>query len=75
MGLKDEEGKPLSNKFLQDICVSFILAMRDTSSVAFSWFFGLMNTNPGVEERILEEICGIVRERDVVTISSSDRRR
>ncbi|PIN22009.1 Cytochrome P450 CYP4/CYP19/CYP26 subfamily [Handroanthus impetiginosus] len=64
MGLKDDEGKPYSDKFLRDICVNFILAGRDTSSVALSWFFWLLNENPEVEERILEEICGIVSERD-----------
>ncbi|KAI3453267.1 hypothetical protein Pfo_009930 [Paulownia fortunei] len=64
MGLKDEEGKPFSDKFLRDICVNFILAGRDTSSVALSWFFWLLNGNPVVEERILEEICGIVSDRE-----------
>ncbi|PIM98194.1 Cytochrome P450 CYP4/CYP19/CYP26 subfamily [Handroanthus impetiginosus] len=64
MGLKDEEGKPYSERFLRDICVNFILAGRDTSSVALSWFFWLLNRNPEVEEMILEEICGIVRERE-----------
>lgn len=64
MGLKDEEGCPFSNKFLRDICVNFILAGRDTSSVALSWFFWLIDLNPAVEERIVEEICRIVGERE-----------
>ncbi|KAA8528920.1 hypothetical protein F0562_033592 [Nyssa sinensis] len=64
MGLKDERGQPFSDKFLRDICVNFILAGRDTSSVALSWFFWLLNRNPAVEERILAEICGIVGERE-----------
>ncbi|KAF8398712.1 hypothetical protein HHK36_014569 [Tetracentron sinense] len=63
MGLKDDEGKPFSNRFLRDICVNFILAGRDTSSVALSWFFWLIGKNPAVEERILAEICRIVGER------------
>ncbi|KAJ0713783.1 putative alkane 1-monooxygenase [Helianthus annuus] len=63
MGLKDENGHPFSNKFLRDICVNFILAGRDTSSVALSWFFWLLDRNPTVEEKILCEICGIVKER------------
>lgn len=63
MGLKDEEGKPFSDKFLRDICVNFILAGRDTSSVALSWFFWLLNENPEVEERIVGEICGILSQR------------
>lgn len=63
MGLKDEEGRPFSDKFLRDICVNFILAGRDTSSVALSWFFWLLHCNPMVEEKILSEICRIVDER------------
>ncbi|XP_076917929.1 cytochrome P450 86B1-like [Bidens hawaiensis] len=64
IGLKDEEGQPFSDKFLRDICVNFILAGRDTSSVALSWFFWLLDRNPTVEEKILCEICQIVKERD-----------
>ncbi|XP_022762469.1 cytochrome P450 86B1 [Durio zibethinus] len=63
MRLKDEQGKPFSDKFLRDICVNFILAGRDTSSVALSWFFWLLEKNPMVEEKILEEICRIINER------------
>ncbi|GKD09424.1 cytochrome P450 86B1-like protein [Tanacetum coccineum] len=64
MGHKDEQGKPFSDKFLRDICVNFILAGRDTSSVALSWFFWLLDRNPTVEEKILREICQIVKNRE-----------
>ncbi|KAF7808266.1 Cytochrome P450 86B1 [Senna tora] len=57
MGLKDEKGEAYSDKFLRDICVNFILAGRDTSSVALSWFFWLLQQNPEVEKKILQEIC------------------
>lgn len=63
MNLKDENGEPYSEKFLKDICVNFILAGRDTSSVALSWFFWLIDRNPEVEERILEEICWMLEKR------------
>ncbi|CAA7027000.1 unnamed protein product [Microthlaspi erraticum] len=63
MGLRDENGESFSNKFLRDICVNFILAGRDTSSVALSWFFWLVDKNPKVEERIMVEICKILEER------------
>ncbi|KAK3222443.1 hypothetical protein Dsin_009468 [Dipteronia sinensis] len=63
MRLKDEKGEAFSDKFLRDICVNFILAGRDTSSVALSWFFWLLDKNPTVEDKILEEICRIVGER------------
>ncbi|KAL5232091.1 hypothetical protein ABZP36_030867 [Zizania latifolia] len=52
-----------SDKFLRDICVNFILAGRDTSSVALAWFFWLLGNNPAVEANILEEIEGIVAAR------------
>ncbi|KAF5200094.1 Cytochrome p450, partial [Thalictrum thalictroides] len=64
MRLKDEEGKPFSDKFLRDICVNFILAGRDTSSVALSWFFWLLEKHPEVEKRILEEINNIIAQRE-----------
>ncbi|XP_062200214.1 cytochrome P450 86B1-like [Phragmites australis] len=62
--MRDEDGRPAySDKFLRDICVNFILAGRDTSSVALAWFFWLLGKNPGVEAKILEEIEGIVAAR------------
>ncbi|GLT27295.1 hypothetical protein SLA2020_023030 [Shorea laevis] len=66
MGLTDEQGRPFSDKFLRDICVNFILAGRDTSSVALSWFFWWLNKNPDVEEKILTEICKIMGEREEI---------
>jgi fatty acid omega-hydroxylase len=66
MRLKDENGMAYSDKFLRDICVNFILAGRDTSSVALSWFFWLIDQNHEVEERILEEICRVVSEREEI---------
>ncbi|CDY40805.1 BnaC02g41740D [Brassica napus] len=64
MGLRDEKGGSFSDKFLRDICVNFILAGRDTSSVALSWFFWLLEMNPEVEEKIMVEMCKILRQRD-----------
>ncbi|KAL3830642.1 hypothetical protein ACJIZ3_019444 [Penstemon smallii] len=72
VGMKDEEGRPFSDKFLRDICVNFILAGRDTSSVALSWFFWLLDKNPEVEERILAEICEIVSEREGEEVTGND---
>ncbi|KAI5647232.1 hypothetical protein M9H77_33237 [Catharanthus roseus] len=51
-----------SDKFLQHVALNFILAGRDTSSVALSWFFWLTMHNPSVEEKILNEICTVLIE-------------
>uniref|UniRef100_A0A2N9GTQ4 Cytochrome P450 n=1 Tax=Fagus sylvatica TaxID=28930 RepID=A0A2N9GTQ4_FAGSY len=45
-----------SDTFLQHVALNFILAGRDTSSVALSWFFWMMIQNPRIEEKILIEI-------------------
>ncbi|KAK4842333.1 hypothetical protein QYF36_019766 [Acer negundo] len=46
----------IPDKFFRDFCLSFSLAGRDTTSVALSWFFWLLDKNPEVETRILREI-------------------
>lgn len=51
-----------SEAFLQHVALNFILAGRDTSSVALSWFFWLVIQNPDVEEKILHEICTVLVE-------------
>ncbi|CAN1844894.1 Cytochrome P450 94A1 [Linum perenne] len=42
--------------FVTDIVISFILAGRDTTSAALTWFFWLIAEHPEVERKIREEI-------------------
>ncbi|KAA8543341.1 hypothetical protein F0562_021164 [Nyssa sinensis] len=42
--------------FVTDIVISFILAGRDTTSAALTWYFWLVSGNPAVEDEILREI-------------------
>ncbi|CAN6909181.1 hypothetical protein HID58_083878 [Brassica napus] len=51
-----------SDTFLQHVVLNFILAGRDTSSVALSWFFWLITMHPTVEEQIVREICSVLIE-------------
>ncbi|KAL5727399.1 hypothetical protein ACHQM5_000604 [Ranunculus cassubicifolius] len=51
-----------SDKFLQHVALNFILAGRDTSSVALSWFFWLVTQTPRVEQKIINEICTVLLE-------------
>ncbi|KAJ8623834.1 hypothetical protein MRB53_032364 [Persea americana] len=51
-----------SNVSLQHVALNFIIAGRDTSSVALSWFFWLLMKNPTVEDKILREICTVLLE-------------
>jgi cytochrome P450 len=42
--------------FVTDIVISFILAGRDTTSAALTWYFWLLSKNPHVESEVLKEI-------------------
>ncbi|KAK7385513.1 hypothetical protein VNO78_31235 [Psophocarpus tetragonolobus] len=53
-------GNPLSSSVLQRILLNFVLAGRDTSSVALSWFFWLLINHPRVEQKILNEITSVL---------------
>ncbi|KAJ0033957.1 hypothetical protein Pint_24878 [Pistacia integerrima] len=57
-----------STEFLRDIVISFILAGRDTTSSALTWFFWLLSSHPNVEQKILKELESIrVRNRKSVS--------
>ncbi|KAK9290078.1 hypothetical protein L1049_008242 [Liquidambar formosana] len=45
-----------SAEFLRDIVISFILAGRDTTSSALTWFFWLLSSRPDIEKKILTEM-------------------
>ncbi|KAK9989231.1 hypothetical protein SO802_029470 [Lithocarpus litseifolius] len=46
----------LDENFVIDIVISFIIAGRDTTSAALTWFFWLLSKNPEIESEILNEI-------------------
>ncbi|CAN7052106.1 unnamed protein product [Brassica rapa subsp. trilocularis] len=48
-----------SPELLRDIFISFILAGRDTTSSALSWFFWLLSKHPEVENKIMQELNSI----------------
>ncbi|XP_020585091.1 cytochrome P450 94B3-like, partial [Phalaenopsis equestris] len=55
--IADEENN--SDEFLRDIIISFILAGRDTTSSALTWFFWLLSSHPDVERQILAEVKSV----------------
>ncbi|XP_020102174.1 cytochrome P450 94B3-like [Ananas comosus] len=48
-----------TNETLRDIMISFLLAGRETTSSALTWFFWITSTRPDVEKKILEEIRAV----------------
>lgn len=53
----NEQRNMHDDEFIIDIVISFILAGRDTTSAALTWFIWLISKNPKVEKEILEEIA------------------
>ncbi|CAF1891837.1 cytochrome P450 86A1-like [Brassica napus] len=59
---RDVNGNVLPTDVLQRIALNFVLAGRDTSSVALSWFFWLVMNNPEVEKKIIVELSTVLKE-------------
>ncbi|THF99498.1 hypothetical protein TEA_029573 [Camellia sinensis var. sinensis] len=53
--LNEEEIKN-DYKFLRDTILNFMIARRDTSSSALTWFLWLVSTHSDIEEKIREEL-------------------
>ncbi|VAI10669.1 unnamed protein product [Triticum turgidum subsp. durum] len=52
-----------SDDFLRDTTVNLLLAGRDTTGAALSWFFYLLSKNPRVEQKILDELAPIASRK------------
>ncbi|KAE8700876.1 Cytochrome P450 86A8 [Hibiscus syriacus] len=59
---RDVNGSFFTSDVLQRIALNFVLAGRDTSSVALSWFFRLIMNHPEVEQKIINEISTVLRD-------------
>ncbi|PIN01955.1 Cytochrome P450 CYP4/CYP19/CYP26 subfamily [Handroanthus impetiginosus] len=62
MKKRDIDGNLFPNSVLKRIALNFVLAGRDTSSVALSWFFWLVMNTPRVEQKVIEEIASVLQE-------------
>ena len=57
-------GLKCDGKFLRDTILNFMIAGRDTTSSALTWFFWLVSKNPLVESKIREEIETAIPEKE-----------
>ncbi|KAI6692016.1 hypothetical protein NL676_019726 [Syzygium grande] len=53
-----------NDKFLRDTILNFMIAGKDTTGSALTWFFWALSTNPSVEMKIREEIRSIIPEEE-----------
>ncbi|XP_021720716.1 cytochrome P450 86A1-like [Chenopodium quinoa] len=62
MNKRDQNGNVFADDVLKRIALNFVLAGRDTSSVALSWFFWLVMNHPEVEAKIIDEISTVLKQ-------------
>uniref|UniRef100_A0A7N0UY42 Cytochrome P450 n=1 Tax=Kalanchoe fedtschenkoi TaxID=63787 RepID=A0A7N0UY42_KALFE len=62
---KDPEN--MTDRYLKDIVLNFLIAGKDSSAVTMSWFFYMLCKNPLVHEKILQEI------RDATGFNDSEK--
>jgi len=64
---KDKE--TMTDQYLRDIILNFMIAGKDTSANTLSWFFYMLCKNPLVEEKIAQEVrdvtCGHESEQSI----------
>ncbi|KAI3431105.1 uncharacterized protein J3R85_008028 [Psidium guajava] len=53
-----------NDEFLRDTILNFMIAGKDTTSSALTWFFWALSMNPSVEMRIREEIKSIIPKEE-----------
>ncbi|CAI9109207.1 OLC1v1008982C2 [Oldenlandia corymbosa var. corymbosa] len=53
-------GMIFDEKFLRDTILNFMIAGRDTTSSALTWFLWLVSTHPRVENKIREELQSLI---------------
>lgn len=46
----------MTDKYLRDITLSFIIAGKDTSANTLSWFFYMLCKHPLVQEKVAQEV-------------------
>lgn len=55
-------------KYLRDIILNFIIAGKDTTAAALSWFIYVLCKHPYIQDKISEEIKDVVNSKDTSSI-------
>jgi hypothetical protein len=71
IALSEKHPESYSDKYLRDIILNFMIAGREATAVTLCWFFHLLCKNPDVEEKLLQEIRDLVKEKECVSIEES----
>lgn len=62
LALSETDPEEYTDKKVRDIIINFMIAGRDTTALTLSWFFYSLCENPGVEEKLVQEILRVDSE-------------
>ncbi|CAA2993215.1 alkane hydroxylase MAH1-like [Olea europaea subsp. europaea] len=65
----DNQDVKRDDKFLRDTILNLMIAGRDTTSSALTWFFWLVSTHPEIERKIRDEL------RSAIPVEEAEKRR
>ncbi|XP_078439465.1 cytochrome P450 704C1-like isoform X1 [Wolffia australiana] len=57
---RSSDPETLTDKYLRDIILNFVVSGKDTTASCLAWFFYLMCVNPNIERTIIDEITDSV---------------
>jgi len=55
-----DRNEEVSDAYLRDVMMNFMIAGRDTTACLLSWFFYLLTIHPDVEQKVLEEVDNVI---------------
>lgn len=61
MQMKDENGNPYSDSYLQDMVMNFVLAGRDAPAVTLTWLTYYLTQHPQVQDKVIAEIDQVLK--------------
>ncbi|KAL5792546.1 hypothetical protein ACOSP7_001140 [Xanthoceras sorbifolium] len=68
----EKDPEQMTDKYLRDIILSFIIAGKDTSAGTLSWFFYMLCKNPLIQEKIAQEVRDIIGTTEQETNTIDD---
>lgn len=54
-----KDSSNMTDKYLRDIILNFMIAGKDTSANTLSWFFYMLCKNPLIQEKVAQEVINV----------------
>ncbi|OUZ99484.1 Cytochrome P450 [Macleaya cordata] len=55
-------------KYLRDIILNFVIAGKDTTATALSWFLYMLCKHPNIQEKVAQEVREAIKVKDNMTV-------